>query len=357
MRKFLLLILLLTNLAYAQVEVTLFNDAVVDSEYVKLEDIAELSGKGAERIGKVFLGPSPRSGSSMKVLRSDIMQRLKGMGLDNQVAFAGSLGVSVSRGVEKISKATVYKTEVIGYRSKEDKQGEKEAQSLNKDKYNNYLLKMEEAATNIKIKDAVKRYVCLKFGKNLPLVVDIKIRNVSVDGEAGEMFTVEGVERGDIPGRCVFAALSCDQEGNVSGYATVEAYVDLEVDAQVLGRRIARGNCVRRQDIVVKRIKYKPGMNIARIEPEQLDGRVALRSLRAGVPLSMAYFGDTLDVRKGQMVTVCVVGNGFTIKEMALALADGSVGDTIKVESVVSKSVYPVRVTGPNQVDMPMASL
>lgn len=357
MRKFLLMFILLVGLARADVEINLPAEAVVDSEYIRLADIAELTGSESVRAGKVFLGPAPRTGSSMKIIRSDITQRLKGMGLTGSVDFSGSLGVTVNRGGAQAEPINMYKTSADDQPEEINRLQDGAATEETGSRYDEYVAKMEEASATLKIKDAVKRFVFMKLGNNMPFVLDVKIRKIDLDGVAGDKFTIQGIERGEIPGRCVLAALSSDENNNVSGYATVEAQIKLEIDAQVCGRNISKGQCVRRQDMVQKRIAYKPGMRVENINPDELDGRVALKTLRAGEPLSMAYFGSVLDVRKGQMVTVCVVGNGFTIKEMALALADGSVGDTIKVESVVSKSVYPVRVTGPNRADMPIASM
>ncbi len=358
LRMTLLVVLLSAGTLLADVEIGLPRSVVVDSEYMKLSDIAQVKGDNAQKIGKVFLGPSPRVGSSMTILRSDILERLRGMGLDSDVVFSGSLGVAVAR--EGGSSDLAVEPVRAEYRSENMQENynamKAQPQLATDSSYEDYRLKAEKAAGLELVRQAIKEFVGAKLHTDMQIIMNTKLSRFELDGTIGTEADVEGIERGKIPGRATLAVVFSNK-GRVCGYASVDVSITMEVDTVVLARNIRAGETVRAQDFVVNRLDYKPNMILEDIKPEELDGRLALKSVRSGLPISSAYFGDPLDVEKGQMVTVLVQGKGFSIKEMALALNSGNVGDTIKVESVVNNSVYPVRITGKNKADMPVNSL
>ncbi len=353
------LILISSGSLLADVEVDLQRSVVVDSEYMKLSDIATVTGDNAEKIKKVFLGPSPRSGASITLLRSDITERLMDIGLGKGIRFTGSLGVSVSRNIgaataaepvfEEHSAVNSHNNEVIA--KVEPGQG-----FGGNGKYAEYLQKVKEAETAETVRGAIKEFVAGRLGANAQVVLETTVNRFDLDGSSKGVARVEGIERGKIPGR-VTLAIVFTSKGQVAGYASVDATINMQTELPVMARSIKKGEIVREQDVVLKRVEYKPGMVFEQFEPKDINGRMALRSLREGMPVSAAYFGNPLDIEKGEMVTVLIQGKGFTIKEMALALGSGNTGDTIKVESVVSKNVYPVRVTGRNMADMPVNAL
>ncbi len=353
------LILMSSGSLLADVEINLQRSVVVDSEYMKLSDIATVTGDNAEKIKKVFLGPSPRSGGSMTLLRSDITERLMDIGLGRGILFTGSLGVSVSRniGAVEANKPVFADNTAEKSRSNEVIAKVEPGQGFGgSGKYAEYLQKVKEAETAEDVRQAIKEFVASKLGSNIQVVLQTTVNRFELDGSSKGLARVEGIERGKIPGRVTLAIVFTNQ-GQVAGYASVDATIDMQTELPVMARSIKKGEIVREQDVVIKRVDYKPGMALEQFVPKDINGRMALRSLREGMPVSAAYFGKPLDIEKGEMVTVLIQGNGFSIKEMALALGSGNSGDTIKVESVVSKNIYPVRVTGRNMADMPMNAL
>ena len=354
----LVIVLLYTSRVLAGVEIDLPRSVAIDSEYMKLSDVASVTGDNAAKIKSIFLGPSPRKGTSMSILRSDILARLKDIGLGRDVTFVGTMGVSVTRhaapavhvrkvAAEKISGAAPV-------RMSETRQPEvKEAGS---DKYEKYLDKVRKAEVSDLIRRAIKEYAAGICKTDVPVIMETNVNRFELDGTTGDTARVEGLERGKLPGRATLA-LVFSKDGKVSGYASVDVTIRMECNILVPARNIRKGELVREQDLTWKRVSYRPGDNPEEVRPQDIVGRMALKQLREGMPVNAAYFGKPLDVEKGEMVTVEVQGRGFSIKEMALALGSGNTGDTIKVESVVNKSVYPVRITGRNTADMPVNTL
>ena len=352
-----LVILFLTNaVAFASVEINLDREVVIKSEYMKLSDIATVKGDTSNRVSKVFLGPAPRQGESITILRSDIVERLKDMGLSHDIDFTGNIGVSVSKGGDVIAEPNSSQP-VYAKVNKQKYAANTNDNSNNSDGFESYQKKVREATALELIRIAIKEYASEQVNTNIPVIMQTSVNRFKIDGNCGLRATVEGIERGKLPGRATLAVVFINREAQVTGYASVDVTVKMEVDIPVLARSLRSGEEVRSQDITTQRVEYKPGLVIEDIVPEDIAGRITLKSIRSGVPLSASYFGKPLDIHKGEMVTVCVVGNGFSIKEVALALANGNTGDTIKVESVVNKSVYPVRVTGRNTADMPLSTM
>ncbi len=352
----LVFVLLNTSSLLASVEINLARTIVVDSEYMKLSDIASIQGDNAAKINKVFLGPSPRNGTSMTFLRSDILERLRGLGLGKDVNFTGSLGVSVTRNRGNISslKNVDTKAEQKVLTTIPKKRAEQAIN--NNDDTEDYLVKAQKAAAVDLIRAAVKEFVASKVNSDLQIVMHTKLNRFDLDGSSGNKARVEGVERGKIPGHATLAVVF-SSDSQISGYASVDVNIDMDAKVLVLARSIKKGDIIRKQDLAFKNISYKPDLILENVNPRDIVGTMALKNVRSGVPVSAAYFGKPLDVEKGQMITVLVKGHGFLIKEMALALNSGNAGETIKVESVVNKSIYPVRITGRNKADMPINAL
>ena len=352
----LVLVLLNTGSLLASVEINLARKVVVDSEYMKLSDIASIRGENAVKINKVFLGPSPRNGTSETFLRSDILERLRGLGLGNEVTFTGSLGTSVSRNSGNTGIATASDSKVAQELLATTPKKRDVAVVKNKIDKKDYIVKAQKAAAVDLIRAAIKDFVAGKINSDLQIVMHTKLNKFDLDGNIGTKARVEGVERGKIPGHATLAVVF-SSDSQVSGYASVDVNIDMDAQVMVLARSVKKGDIIRAQDLVLKNVSYKPDLILENVKPQDIVGTMALKNVRSGVPVSAAYFGKPLDVEKGQMVTVLVKGKGFLIKEMALALNSGNTGDTIKVESVVNKSVYPVRVTGRNKADMPINAL
>ena len=365
----LVIVLLNTGSVLAEVEISLQQSVAVNSEYMKLSDIASVTGDNAAKIKSVFLGPSPRKGASVTILRSDILKRLKDIGMDRDVEFVGTMGVSVGRSTAARSTGRMIQAEKVTPRARvtEEKVEPKFAQlppermspadmNSGSGKYNNYLEKVRQNEVADLIRQAVKEYVAGICKTDVSVIMQANLNRYDLDGSVGDVARVEEVERGHIPGRATLGIVF-SKDGKLSGYASADVSIKMEYNVLVAGRNIRRGDIVREQDLSYKRVNYRPGDTPDEMSPADVIGRRALKQLREGMPVNSAYFGKPLDVEKGQMVTVVVQGRGFSIKETALALGSGNAGDTIKVESVVNKSVYPVRITGRNTADMPVNTL
>lgn len=110
----------------------------------------------------------------------------------------------------------------------------------------------------------------------------------------------------------------------------VAAQVALQtVDTPVLDRMIERGEILSSDDFTTEPLP--PSHTRGAITADAADGMEASRRLRAG---AVVRAGDVMTprlVRRGEPVTIHVRSGGLTISTSGRALADGAMGDLVRV--------------------------
>jgi flagella basal body P-ring formation protein FlgA len=86
--------------------------------------------------------------------------------------------------------------------------------------------------------------------------------------------------------------------------------------------------------------------------------RVALtRPVKQGEVMTQAVLRPRLVIKRGEIVTVILDGQGFKIRAQGRAEADGRHGEVIRVLNLTSRRDIVARVEGPGLVRVPFVSV
>lgn len=124
----------------------------------------------------------------------------------------------------------------------------------------------------------------------------------------------------------------------------VEAEISGTARAVAVVRTVERGTLITAEDVQLQTVTLQRGVRIA-LDPEQIIGREAARTLNAGQIVSNDMVRTVRLVKRGEDIQVWSVGAGVQIGEPGKALSDGSQGETITVEFADRRKMN-ARVTG-----------
>ncbi len=118
----------------------------------------------------------------------------------------------------------------------------------------------------------------------------------------------------------------------------------------VLATDTDRGEALQKRDLtlVKRRVGTLPNDVIA--SADDLVGMVPRRLIRAGEPIRTSDLAKPILVEKNQVVSVIYAAPGISLSMRARAQANGSKGETIRVQNLSSKRVIEGVVTGPAQI-------
>lgn len=130
----------------------------------------------------------------------------------------------------------------------------------------------------------------------------------------------------------------------------VEAEISGTARAVAVVRTIERGTLLTEEDVQLQTVTLQRGVRIA-LDPQQIIGREAARTLNAGQIVSNDMVRTTRLVKRGEDIQVWSVGAGVQIGEPGKALSDGSEGDPITVE-FADRRKMTARVTGVRRAEV-----
>jgi flagella basal body P-ring formation protein FlgA len=130
----------------------------------------------------------------------------------------------------------------------------------------------------------------------------------------------------------------------------VEAEISGTARAVTVVRTIERGALIAAEDVQLQTVALQRGVRIA-LDPQQIIGREAARTLNAGQLVSSDMVRTVRLVKRGEDLQVWSVGAGVQIAEPGKALSDGSQGDTITVE-FADRRKMTARVTGVRRAEV-----
>lgn len=139
--------------------------------------------------------------------------------------------------------------------------------------------------------------------------------------------------------------IRCDNPKPWSIYIPVK--VSIYSPAVVVINSIRRGEIISSGDISLKRVD----ISLVRDKPfkkiEKVIGSKAKNTLNSGVILSM---NSVCVVCKGDSVSITASNTAISVKMAGLALSDGSIGDSIRVQNSASKRIIDAVVVSQNTV-------
>lgn len=100
---------------------------------------------------------------------------------------------------------------------------------------------------------------------------------------------------------------------------------------QVLARPIRAGEVIRLEDVETRRVRVATGPEASPLAEGAFGHAVATRDLPAGAVVTERDVERTTVLRRGDAVSLEILRGGVQVRALAVALADGRVGDRIRV--------------------------
>jgi flagella basal body P-ring formation protein FlgA len=295
------------------VSIKIQDEALVASNRVYLEDVAEISGGDSEtaaRLAKTPIGNAPEFGNASVLTRRQIWEIVDSQKLSiPEKAFSGAPAVRIrlkGRTIESDEIARLIKENIAKTTS------------------------WKESEITIGAIDNLK-------GIELPLSnFELKLQsNVTISGPKRVMAAIEARRMGK--------SLKCFW---VAAEVNIHASVLTAAQKITRGESISSGKC---KPIVIEVPDLRSGY--ARNEKD-VEGKMSRRSFSPGDPLAVAAFIDPLLIKSGDKVKLRLEKNGILLTSFARAEQDGVLGQIIKVRNLDFMSSVKAIVTGRAEVQM-----
>lgn len=377
----LLALLILAGPVRAEVVLIMRREAQLSGNYVRICDIARVEGpeEQAREVAMTVLGPAPSERETRYFSRWDVETRLYEMGVTAKVSFSGNdsvrvYGNGVARQGVQSETITFGELDTIPeqtFRRRENGRGAggeddatmsgawRRLEPLEKPAPRTFERADTAASLPIfSLQDDVKRRVGLAVsnylanrykegGKRSDIEVEAKILNVSanIPYSAHEIRVEEGVD-GRVPGKALLRAMVRDTAESELREVKIEADTQVFAQALVASRQLSRGDTLELHDVVVTRVRMDAGQAYLPPSPKAAVGRELKRSLKSGDPLLAEDAVPGQAVKRGQVVEIVTMGQGWMVQGSGKAMGSGMIGDHITVEDSTTKAKFTAKITG-----------
>ena len=140
--------------------------------------------------------------------------------------------------------------------------------------------------------------------------------------------------------------------GSESEKVNVAATARAWQDQVVAVRPIAFKQMIQAGDVVERRSLVDRLDDAQVLMLEQVVGQQAALELRPGAVLNARTVQAVPLAQGGQLVTITVAQGAVRVKTVARAMESGTFGQTIRVRNEVTKEVFEVTLTGPQQATL-----
>lgn len=152
----------------------------------------------------------------------------------------------------------------------------------------------------------------------------------------------------ELPRGNVVATISFFREGEQVPLKTftVSAYVETFQQVAVTTRDIRKGDTLSPEDfrMVVKETTKLRGNYCT--QPDQVTGKIAATFIRENSVIDSRFLKEVPIIRKGERITLMYHQPPVTIRVVAIALQEGSLGDWIWVKNLQSNKTLKAKVSG-----------
>lgn len=146
--------------------------------------------------------------------------------------------------------------------------------------------------------------------------------------------------------------VTCD--GNRSWAVYVPARVETYAEVAVLARSLERGTILTAADVTTARMNVAQAGTGQIRDADQAVGMELRRRLQAGEALRLTHLKSPQVVKKGERVVLEAGSGVISVVTSGTALANGQVGDQIRVRNENSNRVIDAEVIGPGKVRVVM---
>lgn len=282
--------------------------SVVNSDIVRIKDVAVMDSPTRERIGELAIAASPEIGKSISIEKQEIFEKLVGNGFKSP-EIKGSSMITVTR------KGTMVKA------------------SFFKDQIYDYVIE------NSKWKDGID--------------VEIVSTKDIVIPESDVRWKITPANGQDFFGSILFdvkAISTLTNEVLFSNWITAKLKITKEV--AVSNADITRGQLISENDVRWETREITAFTKDAILTREEVIGQRAGRMIRPNSVITTSLMEKKFMVRRGEMAVLLVKLNGVNASTSVKVLADGAMGDTVQVMNMESKKIITGTVSGRNTVEV-----
>jgi flagella basal body P-ring formation protein FlgA len=120
------------------------------------------------------------------------------------------------------------------------------------------------------------------------------------------------------------------------------------LDVPVPAHKIAEGDTIRADDLASVQQRDDQLRSDTIVKADTLIGKVAKRQLEASLPVQERNIGLPVVIKRGDLITMIVTGNGITLTAEGRALSDAGMGESVKLANAASNRTVEGITTGPN---------
>jgi len=142
-----------------------------------------------------------------------------------------------------------------------------------------------------------------------------------------------------------------DIEGRLAKLVKLKAELSIQKQVAVAARAIRGGETLQAEDFIWEWREAKL-LSPSAVVGQAPVGTISKSAVRSGDVLDQNRFSAPSVVKKGEMVSIKVAGNGITISGKGLAQESGKIGQTIRVLNLDSKKEIFGVITGQERVEV-----
>jgi len=169
-----------------------------------------------------------------------------------------------------------------------------------------------------------------------PESIEIDIKESALLGKmtaAASEFKLQFPQGSDIVGRTVLPIRFFDSGGDIVHKGNIVVDVEAKAPYYRTKRLIKRHKVIKETDIELVNLSVKgQHKNVVR-RKEDIVGRMTASTLASGSIMTAYMLKEVPVINIGSTVTVLLQNNGFELRVKGRALDDGSIGDTIRVQT------------------------
>jgi flagellar basal body P-ring formation protein FlgA len=146
--------------------------------------------------------------------------------------------------------------------------------------------------------------------------------------------------------------VSCNQTATWSVYVPIDLRIYRPVVVAV--KPLTHGTTIAADDVRLTEanISQISGQYIGSLE--EVVGKDVKRGIASGTPVLEQQLVPPLLVRRGESVVISAASNIVTVKISGIALADGRLGEQIRIKNLSSTRIVQAKIVGPGQAEVPM---
>lgn len=320
--------------------IRLWPTAVVTSDAVMLEDIAQLSQGDADLLSKLRLCrilSAPPAGNSTVLTLNDVTKAIAAAGVNpTRILMRGSSRCLISRPAESASKAPTSQpalpAQAASATTRSAADPAAEPGTLEETLRQYFIARLANLAGKVQVRFSPAARKALALSKP---TYDFRIRH-----RDGELLGLVGLE------------VDVLENGSVADTVPIIAEVAVLKPVVMARTPINRGETIETKHVMLMEQRFVRISEIGITDMQSVIGQEATAFLDRGRMISFRDVRVKPLVRRGELVTVWVRNGELVIKTAAKALTAGTYGDSIEVKNEATGESYAVTVTGPQTAEV-----